>query len=135
MNSYEFWRRLLAGLLLTGASLFPLSACRSGDALSQDANRLAVAEWKKNMEILERGLAGGPLRGTEFESACLFFERLTSIPVRGNGTPVGYLPTDETREDFERLKQWFTQNRELLFFDERSNRIEVRAKSSSKKQE
>lgn len=113
---------LLAYLVITA-----VLACRSGlSDMRQDANQRAVAEWNRNMAILERGLSGGPLRGVEFESACLFFEHLTSIPIRGNGTPVGYLPTAETREDVESLKQWFANNREVLFWNERSKQVEFK---------
>ena len=123
-------RKLLVGALLAGASLAVLFECRSGlTDVHQRANQHAVAEWNRNMEILERGLAGRPLHGIEFESACLFFETLTSIPVRGNGATVGYLPTDETRKDVESLKQWFAKNKGRLYWDE--EREEVRLATAS----
>lgn len=39
---------------------------------------------------------------------------------------MGYLPTAETREDVESLKQWFANNREVLFWNERSKHVELK---------
>lgn len=77
------------------------------------------------MEVMERAVSGGTLHGDEFENACTFFERLTSIPVRGNASTVGYLATDETREDVARLKRWYSDNRDRLVWNEAEHRIDL----------
>jgi hypothetical protein len=74
-----------------------------------DAHQCAIAEWSRNMEILRRGLAGGPLRGDELESAALFFENLTG----------------ETRQDAASLKQWFAKNKDRLYWDQQRKAVRL----------
>ncbi len=114
---------LLPLLILSWSSLGVFIACRC--TRIEDTHNIAAAEWDRNIEVLERAVSGGPLRGDEFGQACLFFEELTSIRVHGEGTTVGYLITAETEGDLKKLGQWYSENKGLLIFNEKTGRIEL----------
>ena len=58
--------------------------------------------------------------------ACKFFEELTGIPIRGEGTFVGWLPNEHTAEDLEAVREWYSMNRDRLYWDEETRSIKIR---------
>jgi hypothetical protein len=82
--------------------------------------------WASNERIMEGALSGKGYSVEKFNGACDFFERLTGIQVRGNGTYFGWLANEETEEDFKKIKKWYQINRERLYWDETSKSVKVR---------
>ncbi len=114
---------LLPLLILCWSSLGVFTACRC--TRIEEPFSIAAAEWNRNIDVLERAVAGGLLHGDEFGQACLFFEELTSIRVHGEGTTIGFLITTETQGDLEKLVQWYSENKDLLIFNEITCRVEL----------
>lgn len=87
------------------------------------------AIWKKHERVMEGALAGRPHVIEKFGAACSFFTRLSGIEIRGNGSFFGWLPNQDTAVDFEKVKIWYAENKDRLYWDEQSKSVQVRSGS------
>jgi hypothetical protein len=86
----------------------------------------AEQAWRENEAIIRNALAGKTHSTEKFGSACEFFEKLTGIVIRGNGSFFGWLPNQDTATDFERVEEWYATHQKLLYWDEGSKSVKVR---------
>lgn len=89
----------------------------------------AELEWQRHITSLEAAVTGG-VHDESFEEACQFFERVTGEPVRGNGSPFGWLPNEATRSDLDSLRAWYSANHSRLYWDEATKTVKVRSPST-----
>jgi hypothetical protein len=88
-------------------------------SLDKDA---ALREWRRNETILAKAIEGES-REDQLLSALIFFQELTGITVRGDGTTVGYLLDEAAKEDLVRLQDWCKRHCDELYWDEESQRV------------
>ena len=82
--------------------------------------------WHSNEAVIQTALEGGPIFEDRYMEACKFFEELTSIQIRGEGTFVGWLPNEHTKEDLQAVRDWYSANQHRLYWDEETKAIKVR---------
>lgn len=115
---------VLVALALTSCSVGADSPHAAGGSGHPQDSRVIEA-WKKQERIMEDALAGRTYSIEEFGNACEFFTKLTGIEIRGNGSYFGWLPTQESATDFQRVKDWYAVNRDRLYWDEASGSVKV----------
>jgi hypothetical protein len=99
----------------------------------QAAGQYGVAPVWHAHELVFEELKKTPAQGTlvEFQDAVEFFDELTGVPLRGDGSYVGFMPTAETLEDFKLVETWYEKNKENLCWDSMSGTIEFCRPSQS----
>jgi hypothetical protein len=116
-------------LLCTSGALF-FSNCRErsspSPSVAQSQSVKAEDVWRENERIIENALAGRSYSIERFGASCDFFTRLTGIEIRGNGSYFGWLPNESTREDFRKVQEWYTLNKNRLYWDSRSKSVQIR---------
>jgi len=112
--------RILGGIVLLLAS----ECARQGETDPAGALR-AEAIWRHHEEAVERALSGVS-KDEEFAEACLFFQRLTNIDLHGDGTFIGWIPTQQTKRDLIRLRAWHRANGKRIYWDPASKSVKVR---------
>ncbi len=82
--------------------------------------------WHSHEVVIQAALDGGPVFEDRYMEACKFFEELTGIPVRGEGTFVGWMPNEHTAEDLRAIHEWYSINRDRLYWDDGTKSIKIR---------
>lgn len=124
------WLRSLGGygnlvLLLALAAL----GCSPSD--EKISHREAQQEWARHEKTLERLASRQRVTIKEFDDAVRFFVPLTGIEVPATqGAIVDIYPTAETTEALPELRRWYADNEERLYWDERSQSVQLRPASA-----
>ena len=122
--------------------LFPLvlaSACAQEQpkqqAVTSETREPAPATvesvWHSHEMVIHKALEGGPIFEDRYMAACKFFENLTGITIRGEGTFVGWLPNEHTAADLQAVRDWYSANQHRLYWDEESKSVQVRGQADS----
>jgi len=82
--------------------------------------------WHRHEGVLAQGLEGRR-NSDEFAAAVAFFREVSGIEVRVHFHPV-MRPKPEAPEDLERIREWYSKNKERLYFDEETNRVQVNSR-------
>lgn len=80
--------------------------------------------WHKNERIVESALNGVTVN-EGFLEASIFFEELTGIAIRGEGTTLGWLPNAQSENDFRRIQAWHEENKHRLYWDYVHKKVKV----------
>lgn len=99
-------------------------ACRGVDYQGDDPYAKAVAIWQSNEAAVARAVAGIVIND-EFEDACEFFDGVTGIEIRGDGSYLGWTPNEHTREDLEKIRDWYKRNGARLYWDPAEGKVKV----------
>jgi hypothetical protein len=86
----------------------------------------AIRAWHVHESNLASAVAGISVND-DFDEACLFFEQLTGISVHANLSTIGALPTEETRQDLEKIRRWYKENKHRLYWDASTNSVRLRS--------
>lgn len=81
--------------------------------------------WLRHEQAIEQALGQGTFSLNEFDSACLFFEHITGIPARVELSYLGTKPTVHTSEDLRLWREWYKENKQRLFWDNKADRVGV----------
>jgi len=92
------------------------SGCEVSEEPSQPGHEDPLEIWQQHETAIQRAV-DGYIIDDEFRDACEFFLELTGIDVRGDGSYIGWLPTEETKEDLVSLQLWLDENRQRLDWD------------------
>lgn len=85
----------------------------------------AQEAWRRNERIVRYALSGKPYSPEKFGDACAFFEEVTGITIRGNGSFFGWRVEEGSAADFKKVEAWYTQHRDQLYWDEKSQSVKV----------
>jgi len=85
-------------------------------------NDTALCEWKRNEAILAKAIEGES-QEDQLLNSLIFFQQLTGISVRGDGTTVGYLLDKEAKDDLVRIQDWCRRHCDELYWDEASQKV------------
>ncbi len=88
---------------------------------SEEPPSMAERAWNKNIETVERAIAGEGL--DDFEASCIFLQELTGIKAKVDGSYVGSMPYSGTRDSVREWKAWYRVNQSRLYWDEGSARV------------
>lgn len=105
--------------------VLPLITCRETDCQEDDdPHAKAVKIWRSNEAAVARAVTGIVIND-EFEDACEFFDDLTGIEIRGDGSSLGWTPNRHTREDLEKIREWYKKNGTRLYWDPAEGKVKV----------
>lgn len=85
---------------------------------------LVDASWRRNERIVEAALNGVVVEDGFLKSS-IFFEEITGIAIHGQGTFLGWLPNEQSKEDFQRIQAWYSENKNRLYWDPKLQKVRV----------
>ncbi len=92
-----------------------LVAC---SAESNESQRVARDIWTKHEAIALHAVYGEEAYDIdEFMESVDFLVDLTGIEIRVEMYTYGYMPIAETEEDLERVREWYEENSDRLYYD------------------
>jgi len=87
----------------------------------------AQAFWKQNELVVERAAKGERVDLNRFAEASLFLQELTGVPIYGDhSTFIDFSPTKETAKSVAPLRQWYSKNKDRLYWDQASRTVKLR---------
>ncbi|MTH16054.1 hypothetical protein [Flavobacterium sp. LC2016-01] len=87
-----------------------LYSCKSKNCIS--TNNKLVAEFEKNIKIVQTAQKKKKLRVVEYREAILYLSNTTGIMTLADySEPVGYLNDEDYRRDMKLWKRWLNENR------------------------
>jgi hypothetical protein len=87
------------------------------------ASQQIKVEWDRHANVIEAVLAGKEDVTGDYLVACIFFERLTGISIRGEMNYDGWMPNKHSKEDFERVKEWYVKNHGKLCWNSNTKSV------------
>ncbi|MFL6192610.1 MAG: hypothetical protein ACJ75H_00455 [Thermoanaerobaculia bacterium] len=108
-------------MFIAFVALLPWGCDQSGSL----SHARAVVVWKKHESAVFRAVHGVEI-GDEFGEACGFFSEVTGLEIRGDGSYFGWVPNGHTDEDFAKVKAWYAEKGNRLYWDDREQRVRVR---------
>jgi len=107
-------RRLPTSVLMV-LLLVPF-ACRSLGPEELENRETAEEIWRHHEEVVALAIEGKQ-EGDQFIEAVLFFAELTGVEIEVNMSTMGFIPKTETIRDLERVREWYAEHRECLYYD------------------
>lgn len=96
-----------------------------GESTQKAARRQQAQEiWRKQEQVVVRALRGHQ-QDDEFERAVAFFADLTGIEIDVKIFTLGMLPGPNTKRDLQKVRTWYTTNKNRLYFDEKTLSVKV----------
>ena len=110
----------IALLLLSMAQL----ACDYASRSSDKAERV----WRQHERVFIDLREGRDVKVAEVNDACLFFAKLTNveIPASSHNLFVDCYPTKESHKALELLRDWYSRNRNCLYWNETSKSVKCK---------
>ena len=95
---------------------------REGPMYSRLDKETALREWEHNEAVLAKAI-DGESQEDQLINSVIFFQKLTGIWVRGDGTTFGYLLDEKAKDDLIRLQDWCEQHCDEIYWDEASQKV------------
>lgn len=109
------------------ALLLVFVACRGLPPQKPESGRMTAEEiWSHHEDVVARAIEGRQ-EGDQFIEAVLFFAELTGIEIEVNMSTMGLIPKPETGRDLERIREWYAEHRECLYYDDAAEAVRRRS--------